>query len=363
VKLREKVGQLFMLGFQGTELTEDLRQLIKAYHPGGVLLFSRNLTDPEQAARLTNALQKLTPKMPLLVAIDQEGGRVARLPKGFTVFPGQGTLGRAGTVSLAYSFAEVTARELRAIGVNMNLSPVLDVNTHPQNPVIGDRSFGTDPELVETLGLAVIAGLQDNGVLACGKHFPGHGDTEADSHKELPTVSHGLGRLHEIELRPFAHCFQNGLAAVMTAHVRYPALDQEHPATLSPAILTDLLRSQLQFKGLVLTDDLEMHAILDHYSIEAAAIRALNAGADILLVCKDPERQATAMNAVYRAVKDGDIPDLRFEHAVLRVLEAKERYLLPYTPADPKHAAERVGTKAHREVAHSIKEAAEQASV
>jgi len=363
VNLREKVGQLFMLGFQGTELTEDLRALIKTYHPGGVLLFSRNLTDPEQAARLTNALQKLAQKMPLLVAIDQEGGRVARLPKGFTVFPGQGTLGRAGTVSLAYGFAEVTARELRAIGVNMNLTPVLDVNTNPQNPVIGDRAFGRDPELVETLGLAVIAGLQDNGVLACGKHFPGHGDTAADSHKELPTVSHGLDRLHEIELRPFVHCFQNGLAAVMTAHVRYPAWDPEHPATLSTAILTDLLRGQLQFKGLVLTDDLEMHAILDHYSIEEAALRALSAGADILLICKDSERQAAAMDAVYRAAKDGDIPTLRFEHAVLRVLEAKERYLLPYTPVDPKTAAERVGTKPHREVAHAIREAAEQASV
>ena len=176
-------------------------------------------------------------------------------------------------------------------------------------------------------------------------------------------MSHGLDRLHEIELRPFAHCFQNGLAAVMTAHVCYPALDPERPATMSPAILTDLLRTKLQFKGLVVTDDLEMHAILDHHSIDEAAVRALNAGADILLISKDPQRQAAAMDAVYRAVKDGDIPDLRFEHAVLRVLESKERYLLPYTPADPKHAAERVGTKAHREVAHSIKEAAEQASV
>src|SRR5437879_12350243 len=139
----------------------------------------------------------------------------------------------------------------------MTLATVVDVYSHPQNPVIGARSFGAAPEQVETLGLAVIAGLQDNGVLACGKHFPGHGDTEADSHKELPTVSHGLGRLHEIELRPFAHCFQNGLAAVMTAHVRYPALDPEHPATLSPAILTDLLRSPLQSTGLVLTPALE----------------------------------------------------------------------------------------------------------
>ena len=361
VNLREKIGQLFMLGFHGTEPSQDLRDLFKTYHPGGVILFSRNLEDPGQAAHLTNALQKLAPKMPLLVAIDQEGGRVARLPKGFTVFPGQGTLGQAGTADLAYAFAEVTARELRAIGVNMDMTPVLDVNTNPRNPIIGDRAFGSDPLLVETLGLAVIAGLQDNGVLACGKHFPGHGDTAADSHKELPTVSHGIDRLREIELRPFVHCFANGLAAVMTAHVRYPALDPDAPATLSPAILTDLLRTHLQFKGLVLTDDLEMHAIVDHYGIEDAAVRALRAGADILLICKDRDRQVAAMEALYRAVKDGDVPELLVEHAVLRILEAKNRCLLPYTPVDPKHAADCVGTKQHREVAHAIHEAAEAA--
>jgi beta-N-acetylhexosaminidase len=158
MNLKEKLGQLFMIGFQGTEVTKELRDLIQTYHPGGVILFSRNLEDAEQAAHLTNALQKLAPAMPLFVSIDQEGGRVARLPKGFTSFPGQGALGRVG-VELAYAFAEVTAAELRAIGVNMNLTPVLDVNTNPQNPIIGDRAFSDDPLQVETLGLAVIAGL------------------------------------------------------------------------------------------------------------------------------------------------------------------------------------------------------------
>ena len=360
MNLKEKVGQLFMLGFHGTEVSKDLRTLFQHYHPGGVILFSRNLQEPSQAAHLVNALQKLAPAMPLFVAIDQEGGRVARLPKGFTVFPGQGALGRAGTVELAYSFAEVTAKELRAIGVNMNLTPVLDINSHPENPIIGDRAFGNDPLQVETLGLAVIAGLQDNGVLACGKHFPGHGDTTTDSHHELPIVPHGLERLREIELRPFVHCFQNGLAAVMSAHVKYPALDPEFPATLSPAIMTDLLRSQLHFKGLALTDDLEMHAVVDHYSIEEAAIRSLQAGADILLICKDQEQQVAAMDAVYHAVKKDEISELRLQHAVLRGLEAKERFLLPYKSADPKSATTRVGTAQHREVAQAIREAAAQ---
>ena len=358
MNLREKVGQLFMLGLHGTELSKELRDLFKTYHPGGVILFSRNLETPEQAAHLTNSLQKLAPKMPLLVSIDQEGGRVTRLPKGFTVFPGQSILGRAGKTDLAYAFAEVTAAELRAIGVNMNLTPVLDVNTNPDNPIIGDRAFGSDPLQVETLGLAVIAGLQDNRVLACGKHFPGHGDTASDSHKTLPTVLHDMARLRDIELRPFAHCFSNGLAAVMSAHVRYPALDPELPATLSPAIMTDLLRRTLHFTGLALTDDLEMQAILDHYGIEDAAIRSLQAGADILLICKDHDQQVAAMEAVYAAVKDGVVSEQRFELALLRVLEAKERYLLPYTPADPETVAERVGSHRHREVAHAIREAA-----
>jgi beta-N-acetylhexosaminidase len=362
MNLKEKLGQLFMIGFQGTEVTKELRGLIQAYHPGGVILFSRNLEDAEQAAHLTNALQKLAPAMPLFVSIDQEGGRVARLPKGFTSFPGQGALGRVG-VELAYAFAEITAAELRAIGVNMNLTPVLDVNTNPQNPIIGDRAFSDDPLQVETLGLAVIAGLQDNGVLACGKHFPGHGDTAADSHKELPVVSHGLERLRDIELRPFVHCFRNGLGAVMSAHVKYPALDPELPATLSRAVMTDLLRAQLHFRGLALTDDLEMHAILDHYSPEEAAIRALQAGADILMFCKNHERQIAAMDGVYRAVKTGAVSNLQVEHAVLHVLEAKERYLIPYKPVDPKAAAARVGTPRHRDVAHAIREAAAQPTV
>lgn len=358
MNLREKVGQLFMLGIEGTEPTKDLRELFKAYHPGGVILFNRNLEEPEQAAHLINALQKLAPKMPLFVSIDQEGGRVARLPKGFTTFPGQGTIGKTDNPEMAYSFAEVTALELRAIGVNMNLTPVLDVNTNPENPIIGDRAFGNDPLQVETLGLAVIAGLQDNGVIACGKHFPGHGDTTADSHKKLPTVSQGIGRLRDIELRPFQHCFNNGLTAVMSAHVLYPALDPESPATLSSKIMTDLLRTQMHFKGLALTDDLEMHAVLDHYGIEEAAIRSLQAGCDILLVCKDPDRQAAAMEAVYLAVKKEIMPLLRFDQALLRVFETKERFLIPYAAVDPKAAAERVGTPQHRQVAQTIREAA-----
>lgn len=352
--LREKVGQLFMLGFSGTSVSADLSKLLTDYRPGGVILFARNLERSEQIARLTNALQKLSPHAPLLVSIDQEGGRVSRLPEDFTVFPACGVLGACGSAELAYAAASVTAVELRAVGINMNLAPVLDVHTNEQNPIIGDRAFSSVPTAVCELGLATIAGLQDNKIIACGKHFPGHGDTAADSHKELPVVGASVERLREIELRPFVHAIENEVAALMTAHVLYPALDKEHPATLSRAILTRLLREELQFKGLTLTDDLEMGAILDHHKIGAAAVQAVQAGADVLLICRDPDHQKTAMEAVHAAVKDGTIPQSRLEASASRIAKVKERFLQPYAAADLKRIKDVVGIPQHRRLLENI---------
>ena len=353
--LSDKVGQLFMLGFSGTSVSKELTGLIDEYRPGGLILFSRNLRSPQQIARLTNALQQKAARggraasaAPLLIAVDQEGGRVSRVPAGFTVFPACGVLGRCDSTELAYSAAAATAAELRAVGINMNLAPVLDVDTNPQNPIIGDRSFSPDPTRVCELGLATIAGLQDQKVIACGKHFPGHGDTTADSHKELPVVTASRERLHDLELRPFHHAISNGLAALMTAHVLYPALDEALPATLSPAILTGLLRDEMRFTGLTLTDDLEMHAIIDHYGIGEAAVRAVLAGADLLLICKDPDRQVTAMDAVLDAVKQGAIPERRLEASLKRIAQTKQRFLHPYAPVDPRAVKQIVGSHEHK---------------
>src|SRR5579884_4214903 len=307
--LREQVGQLFMVGFSGTAVSKDVASLVTEYRPGGVILFSRNLEALDQIVQLTNDLQRLSPRSPLLVAIDQEGGRVSRLPAGFTIFPPCAVLGACRSYDLTYAAAATTAAELRAVGINMNMAPVLDVNSNPTNPVIGDRAFGSDPTTVCEMGQATVAGLQDNKVVACGKHFPGHGDTVADSHLELPVVSTPLERLIENEVRPFRHAIENGLTTIMTAHVSYPQLDAQFPATLSYIVLSDLLRTQLRFKGVIITDDLEMRAIIDHYGIEEAAILALQAGADILLICKDRDREVAAMEAVYRAVKDGKIAE------------------------------------------------------
>jgi beta-N-acetylhexosaminidase len=352
--LREKIGQLFMLGFSGPAASADLTAFAREYRPGGFILFRRNLETPEQIITLTNELQTCAKGSPFLIAIDQEGGRVSRLPAGFTIFPACAAVGRAGSTTLAYEVAASTAAELKAVGINMNMAPVLDLNTNAQNPIIGDRAFSDKPAVVCALGLAAIAGLQDNKVAACGKHFPGHGDTTADSHVELPVVGSSLERLQQVELRPFRHAIENGLTTIMTAHVSYPSIDAQFPATLSYIILTDLLRDQLHFKGVVVSDDLEMRAILDHYGIEDAAVQAFQAGVDLLLICKERDRQIAAMEAVYRAAKDGAIPESRIDASVRRIAQLKERFATPYLPADLEAAQRIIGCPAHRAALEAI---------
>ncbi|HEV8539709.1 MAG TPA: beta-N-acetylhexosaminidase [Nitrospiraceae bacterium] len=353
----ERIGQLFMLGFTGTSVSPELAELLKEYRPGGLILFARNLEGVEQIVNLTNDLQRLSPGSPLLISIDQEGGRVSRLPSGFTIFPPCATVGSCDSTELARQAAAVTASELRAVGINMNMAPVLDVNSNPDNPIIGDRSFSADPAKVSKLGLATITGLQEHRVAACGKHFPGHGDTVADSHKELPVVSASRERLEQVELLPFRQVLargHEGLAAIMTAHVLYPSLDAQAPATLSPAILTGLLREQMKFEGLILTDDLEMHAIIDHYGVGEAAVLAVEAGADVLLICKDRDRQVAAFQGIRDAAREGRIAPARLDASLRRVARIKDRFLHPYAPADLAAAREIVGSRTHQTVLDAI---------
>ena len=239
--LEEKIGQLLVCGFDGLKPSDEIKGLIKDYNIGGVILFSRNIKDPAQTARLCNSLQEIS-KTPLFICVDQEGGKVSRLPKPFTQFAGNAAIGKSNSVKLAYAFGEITAKELKAVGINANFAPVLDVNTNPDNPIINERAFSNNPNSVSRFGLAVIAGLQDNGVIACCKHFPGHGDTSLDSHYQMPVVEHSIERLNEIELLPFKHAAENDVAAIMTAHVLYKGLDEKYPATLSKKIIHDLLR-------------------------------------------------------------------------------------------------------------------------
>lgn len=352
--LRDQIGQLFMVGFAGPTVTNECASFIKEHRPGGVIFFKRNLESVEQIVRLTNDLQRLSSPSPLLISIDQEGGRVSRLPKEFTIFPPCEVLGLCNSHDLAYSTAATVAKELRSVGINMNMAPVLDVDSNPDNPVIGDRAFGSAPELVGEMGMATLSGLQDNRVVACGKHVPGHGDTATDSHKELPVVEADLHRLREVEFPPFQQAAKAGVASMMTAHVLYKALDPELPATLSPTIIQGLLRDGWRYDGLVLTDDLEMHAIIDHYGIGEAAVRAFLAGCDMLLICKDHDREVAAIQAVEAAVKEGRITQARLEQSLGRIARVKSRYVLPYRPVTISDARLVVGCRSHRVLLDSV---------
>jgi len=352
--LREKVGQLFMIGFDGTQLSPELTTWIQDYQPGGIILFSRNLVDARQIAHLTNALQDLADSSPFLMAIDQEGGKVSRLPPGFTIFPPAATVAACGSTDFAYQAATVTAKELRAVGFNMNMAPVLDVNTNPLNPIIGDRAFSADPEQVCTLGNATISGLHDHGIIACGKHFPGHGETTKDSHKELPVVTLPKERLERIELHPFRSAIAHGLMTMMSAHIHFPALDDTVPATLSHTIMTTMLRDEIGFSGVILSDDLEMNAIAEHMSMGEAAVRSIQAGIDLILICHQQARQAEAIEAVEEAVEKGEISTNRLDMSLARISALKQRFLVPYAPVDYNSIAQVVGSSTHRSLLAEI---------
>ncbi|MHB8481339.1 MAG: beta-N-acetylhexosaminidase [Nitrospiria bacterium] len=348
--LKEQVGQLLMVGFDGFTPSKEILTLIKKYKAGGVILFKRNIQSMPQLVKLTQELQKMSKKTPLFIGIDQEGGRVSRLSEEFTIFPPMAVVGRHNSVPLAYRMGEVTARELKAVGINLNFAPVLDVNSNKENPVIGDRAFGETPSMVSKLGLAVIMGHQDNGVIACGKHFPGHGDTSTDSHKTLPKVDHSLERLLDFELRPFQHAVANRLEALMTAHILFTQLDPEKPASLSKKIVTSILREGMSYDGLVVSDDLEMQAISDHYTVKEAAVKAVSAGSDIVLVCHRPDLQEQAFEGLFNACGKGTISEKRLEQSVNRILRLKEKYVLPRDLPSLKQAREIVGQQSHQEI-------------
>jgi beta-N-acetylhexosaminidase len=363
MNLEQKIGQIMMIGFDGFEPDADLSEMITRYRVGGVILFARNVDSPEQVARLTNALQSLALGAGgpgLLLAIDQEGGRVARLTEdhGFSEFPGGMALGATGDPYNARRIAVTVAQELKAIGLNTDFAPVLDVNNNPLNPVIGIRSFGSDPQAVARFGTAYIEGLQSEGVLAFGKHFPGHGDTTTDSHLALPVVVHRRPRLEAVEFVPFRAAIRAGVAGIMSAHVTFPAIAGENPApsTLSGEVLTGLLRDELHFDGLTATDSLEMGALAESgYPAPQAAVLALKAGADLLLFNRDHDLHQAAFAALMEAVNSGQVSHERLDSAVRRVLRAKLRFNLTQpAPVDPALAAARVSDPAHRQIARQI---------
>jgi len=350
--IRRDIGQLLIGSLPGTTITPEMRSLAKEFSLGGVILFSRNIEAPEQVAEMAVDVQGLATGLPLWVSVDQEGGRVARLKAPFTEWPPMAVLGRSGDVQLARRFAAALAAELKAVGITLDYAPVLDIHTNPKNPIIGDRALAEDAESVGRLGAAIIAGLQENGVAACGKHFPGHGDTSVDSHLELPLVEHPPDRIRRVECVPFREAIRAEVAFIMTAHVLVPSFDEEKPATLSPRIVQALLRDELEFPGVIVSDDLEMKAIARTYSVPRAAVEAIAAGCDALLVCSgNVDVQAATLEALVHAVEEKTIPYTRLEDALTRLRRAKERFLT--TPVASQKVArirQVLGCDAHRRI-------------
>ncbi|MEF3304133.1 beta-N-acetylhexosaminidase [Paenibacillus sp. GYB003] len=367
--LRQKIGQMIHCGFHGLEPSQDIARLIRERHIGGVILFARNVRDVRQVAAMNAELQRIALEAgvpPLTIAIDQEGGMVARLTEGVALMPGNMAIAAGGDARAAYDAARITGKELRALGVNLNYAPVLDVNVNPNNPVIGVRSYGESPELVAEFGAQAIRGLQEANVSATAKHFPGHGDTDVDSHLDLPTISHSRERIGRVELAPFRRAIETGIDAIMSSHIYFPAFESEKlPVTLSRAVLTGLLREELGFGGVIMTDCMEMKAIADHYGTVAAAVMAVEAGADCVLISHRHDLQEGAIEAIAAAVEAGRLGEARIDASVARLLAMKQRRGVTAeavtTAADEAYFAGEafrgVGSPAHRETARRISEA------
>lgn len=327
-ELRRLVARMFMVGFPGTEPDAAFLKLVD---DGlfGAILFKRNVTTPEATSELIRKI-KTRANRPFIVSVDQEGGRVARLRGApYTALPPMRQIGQSGDLALAERAGRLLAYELRAIGFDWDFAPVLDVDTNPKNPVIGDRSFHREADIVGQMGVALAKGLEAGGVASCGKHFPGHGDTAQDSHLELPHLPHSLERLRQVELPPFRAYADDKLASVMTAHVIFDAVDPGIPATMSQKVLEGVLRQELGFEGVVVSDDLEMKAIADNYSVPEAAVLGTIAGVDLFLVCHHADVQAKAIDAVIHAVESGRIPRSRIDAANHRLDALAKRFARP----------------------------------
>lgn len=344
-------GELLIVGVPANDLGEEQQALdfIEEIVPWGIILFARNAPSAEALLALVRRVKERFPEV--IVSIDHEGGRVNRLPPPFTLFPPMLGCARATDPGVLRDVAHCQGRELRAAGIDVSYAPVLDVHSNPENPVIGDRAFGCTPEEVIHNALPYAQGLAEAGVVACGKHFPGHGDTSVDSHLDLPKVDHAIERLRSLEMAPFAAASRQGIPMIMTAHVLYPALDPELPASLSRAVVTSWLRESLGYRGVIVTDDLEMRAVADRMGVGEAAVLAVRAGSDALLVCNTPDRVREARDALAGAIAAGRIGDAALRDAAARRRRLAKRVgKLRAQRAGP----EAIGCAAHRELASRL---------
>ena len=358
--LNDKIGQHLLLAFDGkNQLPSEFQQTIRDLKPAGVTLFrSLNIDNPKQVRQLTDLIQQIAKQAglpPMLIAVDQEGGQLMAIGNGATLLPGNMALGATDSADLAERAGKVLGTELAAMGININYAPSCDVNVNPKNPVVGIRSFGENLEAVSRLAAAVIRGIQSAGVAATAKHFPGHGDTDSDSHLGLPQVSHTLEQLRSVEFPPFTAAINADVKLIMTAHIALPAFDgpQAPPATLSRKILTNILRSELGFRGVSITDAMDMKAIPQGEALGENAVRAISAGADLLLLSSDPLDQRRVFSSLSLAFKDGRFDSSEMDASMRRIVSLK-RWLEENSSKRPDISV--VGCAEHRRVADEIAE-------
>ncbi|MDM8311955.1 MULTISPECIES: beta-N-acetylhexosaminidase [Clostridium] len=329
--LDEKVGQLVISGFQGETVSEELKELIEKYHIGGIILFRSNIKDSNQLVEFTNSIKEINSingGVPIFVSVDQEGGRVSRLPKEIDKFPSAANIGKLDDEKLSYKIGNLLGETIKSFGFNLDFAPVLDIASNPENKVIGDRAFGDNPDIVCRMGLQFMNGLKDSNVISVVKHFPGHGDTKADSHYELPYLNHDRKRLDTIEFVPFKKAVEYGVDGIMVSHIVLKNIDDKNPATMSKTVATDILRKEFNYNGVIFTDDINMGAIAKNYLLRDAVIKSINAGVDVIVSSKGCEETRLIIEIIKEALKEGSISEERIDESIERILKLKNKYEL-----------------------------------
>ncbi len=328
--LEEKIGQMILAGVQGTTLDDQAKQMITNQKVGGIIFYANNVSTLEGTAKFVKSIKEANQSnpVPIFMSVDQEGGKVSRMPETVESIPSSRKVGETKDSALAETMGELLARQVQLAGFNVDFAPVLDVNSNPKNPVIGDRSFGSSAELVSRMGIAEMKGLRSEDIIPVVKHFPGHGDTSVDSHLDLPVVNKTEKQLAELEWIPFQAAVKEQVEAVMVAHILFPKLDPDHPASLSDVIIGEHLRGKFNYDGVVITDDLSMGAIAKNFKLDQAALATVKAGSDILLVAHSYESAKTIFDTLISAVKSGKITESRIDKSVYRILALKQQYKL-----------------------------------
>lgn len=328
--LEEKIGQLFIFGFNGTQINEDIINLIEKNHIGGFILFKDNIESARQTMELLNQLKSLNKNnpLPLFLSLDEEGGRVSRLPKEFPKMPAARKIGNINKKELSFQFGKILGHSIGALGFNMDFAPVLDINSNPKNPVIGDRAFGSQVDQVVNNAIETMKGLDSENIIPVVKHFPGHGDTSTDSHIDIPLVNKSLDELESLELIPFTRAIEEGVDIIMVGHILFPQIDREYPASMSKPIIGGILRTKLNFNGVVITDDLNMGAIMKNYSIYEAVREYFKAGGDIALICHGGEEEFKVFQYIKEEVEKGNLKKKEIDEKVYRIIRLKKKYNL-----------------------------------